>query len=834
MLNFHNDDNIKILYDRKVDADYQELEAIGATESLTLRELGFTPDNTNSIFVSKDGDDSNAGTQASPVLTIERASALITASKSNIVILDSGEYIENSIDFSANCTGLFSLLGETPKIIPATPLIGKTAGNYAWGSLATKGSTDIGSGSYSAVAVLDNGNVVSVFRSAVSPNPIAGRLLNNNGELQKDGVALLSEAHSGSSQFLNAFAVKGGIVVCKDYFNSSASYMACEYGIFDNDLNLIFTKKFPSQRAGVAGCKINEDTFVLTSYSISGVHYIKIKNDGTELTGWISLSAVRPHSQVDGFTVNSDGLGGFIIGFKVYNVWENRVIYVDKDGVIKFNDSIISGGGYCSPVVDNNKVIIATSNSGLQVHIQERKLSDFSTVTAPVLVGTYTSNTGLSTTSNNIHLRITENKAIALVSGRSLYFLAPDFSLIGAVETMKNSYHNNSMDYDLLNDRIFIHLSVTAGGLPADTMELRIKGGFITDFLNFQSSVEINGIIFDSPNIKIKRYLRTAGSLLKFRWCDVLNITRGAFTDANHYTLRVLTSTAAANEIKNSRFHNNDSGLHITSNSNLIYRSQFAKAYILPAIHIIGENTEVNHCDFVFCKVGVKLNSNSADDIIRNSTFFKNINADIEAETPVELNHSLFTGILINCTLGTKVLQVNPLYINDGFNDITKINLNLKRKLLGFLIDSAGLGLADDGGDAGSHKTVILGVEETWKEIKVPKGEMKRKFGPAWAVSNIFDSGRMKSQKKGMIETIEIDWSKGLRSEFVDKIIQLNTCDSSEVRLYPDPATHPLDYGTYTFEYQEIDLDPGTNRLSNRGYKGVKMIFKRSVEDMVI
>ena len=74
--------------------------AVGATDSMTLRSLGYTPTDANSIFVAKTGnDDTGTGTQANPVASINKAITICDADHQKVVILDSETYTENSFEF---------------------------------------------------------------------------------------------------------------------------------------------------------------------------------------------------------------------------------------------------------------------------------------------------------------------------------------------------------------------------------------------------------------------------------------------------------------------------------------------------------------------------------------------------------------------------------------------------------------------------------------------------------------------------------------------------------------------------------------------------------------
>ena len=102
---------------------------MGPTTSTTLRTLKNTsPDDTNTIWLAKNGNDANPGTQASPVLTFQQAVSLLGGAKTTIQMFRNG-YTGNLIweeDFTGlpnsrivlpDGTILQAELGETPKLI---------------------------------------------------------------------------------------------------------------------------------------------------------------------------------------------------------------------------------------------------------------------------------------------------------------------------------------------------------------------------------------------------------------------------------------------------------------------------------------------------------------------------------------------------------------------------------------------------------------------------------------------------------------------------------------------------------------------------------------------
>lgn len=93
------------------------LNAVGPTTSTTLRTLGFTPDDTNAVFVAKTGrDDTGTGTRKKAFLSINKAMTICDTARQKVVIIDSGTYKEPGFEFGGNFQGLYAAPGKTPSL----------------------------------------------------------------------------------------------------------------------------------------------------------------------------------------------------------------------------------------------------------------------------------------------------------------------------------------------------------------------------------------------------------------------------------------------------------------------------------------------------------------------------------------------------------------------------------------------------------------------------------------------------------------------------------------------------------------------------------------------
>lgn len=117
----YKDNYLKFEHSEVINSTAVDLESVGATTSTSLRTLSITPSNSNSIFVSKNGNNTTGdGTQELPYLTIQRAIDKCTEAKTYVVIDDDGHYYEQ-LTIYGNCVGVYANLGKMPILsLPAT------------------------------------------------------------------------------------------------------------------------------------------------------------------------------------------------------------------------------------------------------------------------------------------------------------------------------------------------------------------------------------------------------------------------------------------------------------------------------------------------------------------------------------------------------------------------------------------------------------------------------------------------------------------------------------------------------------------------------------------
>ena len=182
----------------------------GETPQLSLRTLDYVPADANTIFVAKTGADANAGTQAAPKLTLTGATGAIAtcdAAHQNVVIMDSGEYTEDSFEFTGNFQGLHAALGQKPTLKFTPTHAASDYGDIQEAVAAT--IFEDGDANYNSVAKLQNGNFVCCYRDVATTD---GKFV----IYTEAGVQVVAptEFEAGSSTYCSVAVLNNGNWVC--------------------------------------------------------------------------------------------------------------------------------------------------------------------------------------------------------------------------------------------------------------------------------------------------------------------------------------------------------------------------------------------------------------------------------------------------------------------------------------------------------------------------------------------------------------------------------------------------------------------------------------------
>lgn len=834
---FHNDDTIKLEYNPVLDADITRLNAVGATTSLTLRSLDFTPSDANTVYVSKTGSDSTGdGTSANPYLTIKKAFTAVTAGKQHIIILDSGTYIEESQAIPANCIGIYAALGQMPVIQPE--LVTDTS-NYLIDTIKASTALSTTAGDDNRIvrsAALSNGNVVVVYETSTDAGYFI--IIDKAGNVIKTETAF---AASNCGQ-PNVCAIASYFIITWEHASNN---VVCIY-VYDNSGSLVYSESsisadeydgFPD--VGPVGLYDEANEIALISnrfvviYWTGSYEYFVIKDvEGNTIAGPSVLTSYR--CAVYG-TIVSRPKGGFIWCFDDSGTGDAGSIWgvVGQDGTVLKSASVLNSDGRgCSVTVNSDDANLITfayiTYPSFNVYLTEYNLTTYSVTKSAVQISSFSANYIIYIQAFNDgkfvlsgSYSITSSKYFILNSDWSTLY-SESFSTVKGLRAIYNCYSN----------RILINwTNYSSPYVPY----FKILGGFLTNWWTASSSLELNGIIFDNTEDYIRYFIYCSSGTLKVRWCEFWDIKYDEYADDETYPFYGIQSIATTNQIQNCKFFNNDNGVKITSNTVTISYCQFFKNLLGPAIYIIGAGTAIiiNHCDFLYNYIGIKLEDNAGTEVIKNSILFYSLLFSIYAETSVTFINSVATVVSFNATAGTQVIMSNPHYVNDGYVDVDDIDLMLKQRELGYDLVSPAIGIGDDLKNAGSEDYNITGATQTWTSITVQKdrdGGVSIVFEPVGEIETELKDGSVESYRDSFIEVLNLKWRVSILEDFV-KLRTLYFSAGSTVRIYLDPVTNPGTYGTYKLIYDKLNAFTKLPKLSRTGIEDVSLTFKRAYNE---
>jgi len=816
-MNFHKDNIIKLDYNPVLDAQIDYLNAVGATDSLTLRTLDFTPADANTIFVAKTGSDSTGtGTQANPVLTIKKAESLITATKVNIVILDDGVYEEESLAFDTNCVNIAAAIGKKPTVKPILVCLGSS--NYFVGNIKTPTiiSTSGTGDSKARCAALTNGNFVIIYHGIVSVSyGLYFQIIDKNGNI------IVSEtfvATSNDISFGDVCSLESGNFVIAYDGNG------LKYYVYTNDGSLLYASATIGTTAFCLVSSVGgyDDRVAIVMDTGSRTYYTIVKIDGstifpvTLLTNdrheWYGCLIPRPS-------------GGFVLSFKVWGAVDNRWYVVDSTGSVLNSGTVLSGASWCCGYILDDNIIFACSDASNNLHFIEYSLITYTVTKTDTVVTT------LSDSSRVDILGLRDGNFVVAAGSTtgSISFITRDWIII-STETVAGVTRLN-LAYNFLNDRLLI--TYTGTGSPYESYQY-IKGGFLTDWWTFSANININGIIFDNEESYIKRFIWESAGTITIKWCDFLNIIRSDYNDGDTYPLYVMESSASDNQISNCKIFECHAGFNFTSNSVLIQWCQFFKQLLGSSLKVTGAGSGiiVNHNDFLYNYICVELEDNNGSEVLKNNIYHTSLLYSIKAETAVSYINSIENGVSLNATPGTQVIRSNPHYINDGYVSLAVMDLILKSRELGYRFESPAIGIGDDLKNAGSVEYDIAGGSQTWDTMTVVKPAIKRGYNPVGAIETPYKDGSVESYRDSYTEVLKLEWDSLKEEDFLE-LLALYFSSSNLVRIYLDPVREPGTYGTYVLIYDKVNASPKNWQFDDIGKNDFDLTFKRAYNEGV-
>lgn len=798
--------------------------ALGQTPSYTLRILYFTPSDSNSIFVSKEGDDSTgSGTQAAPYATIGYACTQCDASHQDVVVLDSEEYEENNFEFTGSFTGLYAASGQTPTIKAAEPTSFLTSEALI--------NTDVGRSYQCQFAELEGDQFVYV-RHDTSLN-IYFSIYDKTGEtvIGETLVATVVDATTGTLSYDVAKLYNGNfVVVYRDEFDIF-------YKIYEPSGALVGSGTCLSGgvlRAGLDFKVIGLEDSANSSFVVVYIgryddeyHYIIVGADGTVIKGDTSLNyaysdnfccarALSNGNYILAFKRDSaDGASGDDSGFRIFDKNGNTVkaytvigsgctMYVEEttDGDLIFFYTKYDGGTYHGLYYQKRTI---DGNTSLQSETLLK--SDFGFILGSAPLAGYDQYLVFSA----LYYFIVDVDGNTVVS-------ATAFSEIYISTSQKVIQIGEYYGYIFIG--LYFHIvSANSSGAGWDRISIE------WDFIDVSVASKISGIYIDGQNQRALRALFNCTASLDIYFSELVNAE-----------YQIISSSAL--EMCNSIFSDAEVGIQIEGNfveaySCLFYRNQG------PALDIDGNGTGIiiNHNTFFANGRHLRLQNNDGSEVVKNSILHDadvyGIDADYE-DTKVSYSNSVCTDSNNNAEEGSSVAPSNPLFMNEGYLVEDDIDLQLRMRLLGYPADSPAYLLADDSSpnrDAGAWDVIYISSQISWSEIRVIKPALiPVEYEPVGATRNVGLDGNPETGVESWIERVSLPYDS-IEKAYFDLFLLILTCGDSEVRMYPDPDTYPDDYNLYKISYDAVVGSPSSIfRHSDLVVNDFEVILERAYE----
>jgi hypothetical protein len=754
----------------------------GQTPRVSLRTLDYTPSNSNTIYVSKVGDDSTGtGTLASPVLTIAKAITLCSGTIPNVMINDSGTYNE-CITGTANFKNLYANLFCAPTVNS-----GDTTTVYSPRNIEAD-TRDVNT-SIGATYAASNDCHISNIQTNVSGDYFAFAYLTSGWALQlnKRYKSTLSSRSSVSLPIYWGSQMPGYTAL------TSVSFNPLTYIYFISGKYIIVGQHLSYVTAGVP-------EFVTSSM------YSAYNSDDT-------YNAYNYH----GLYVSS----GTPNNYTFVSIFQHDCAIIENVCIFAIRNQAGSSSAYTIMVVDENGTILGSVATTL--------ISD-----NDIIKWKYNSDN----TATGYIYRNAGYKKYVTVSLTDYSIVASGDTVVDARRVISNSMDNGDKIYSAYTD------NAITGALTYDKSQgfaghsLVYENGYFYGWRSdgsynhsvvkyhtitspFKNIEKIHGVKLVN-NTELEEYTLTgAATTLKYTEIEAQPPSSPVFAK----TVSATTLSMSNSIITDARSCN------ATSNAMVVQNSQFVRMSgtgleITGAAANNGDIT-INHCDFLDCGKGIDLISNSGDEIIKNCIIHGGGGFGVDVDTTLAINNSVITQGVNVATYGTSCIQSNPSYIDEGAVNPDNTDLNLRLKLLGYRSNSPAYQLGDDTLNAGSLNTSVIGSETTWSTGTIAKPEsMSIRRDPAGAINIQLADGSYDSKQSGRSEVIELKW-KGLTNEDHDVLDEIIDGTVSTVRVYFEPITNPNTYYVYTILRNSLNSGNSDPILDEVGKEDVVITLAR-------
>ena len=750
-------------------------ETTGGSSSWVGRQLGFTPSDSNAIWVSKDGaDDTSAdGTQANPYLSINYAKDFCDTGKDIVVINDSGTYEEEGFEFTGNFTGIYAAVGKAPIL--------SMLQNNSYFELAADVSETLFHNAQTGEAScceLNNGKIIITYRD-------------------------ISDSHKGKYIVLNS--TDYSVSVAETVFHDAATYNTSVCQLLNGGIIITYVDNADGDK-GKYIVLSNADYSVLkseTEFHGAATFYTNVYQLAS---GLIFIS----------YRDNVGGQGKYVVLNTDYSVSKTETIFFSGalNGVavsqlsngnilIIYGDGTASDGKYLILDTSYNEVVSATQIHNVLINYPSVKINE----------------------AGQIFIAFRQED----VNSRGKYVvLDSDFTeIVGATIFHDALTDGTCLEY-MDNDKILFIYTDTSDTNKGKYLVLSPENKYM--FLNSIDSI-ISGLkIYPKDTYYIKTLINCISSEIDIKWCEIYN----AESSTENVNCTAISSDSHV-DITYSKIHDCDIGVITTEDTSNFSDSQFYrinKGYAIDVDGAAGTGAGINieHCDFFDCYGGVHLENNDGGEVIKNCIFHDISVYAIDAEIALTVTYCVVTSsVTTTVTLGSYTNRGNPDYVNEGYTDPDDTDLNLRVKVLGYPGNSAAYALADDSRNAGSIDVKYIGTETTYTSITVPKpNKIDVTYQHAGATNTQRKDGSWSSGKDGQSEIITMTWD-GIAATYMAQLLTMWKTDEMDVLIYPDPVTYPTSFEQWTILREPMGGGVASPTLSDLGAQGVQLKFAKAV-----
>lgn len=764
------------------------------TEDLTPyiigRVLDYTPGDANTIYVAKYGSDTEGdGTEDDPVKTITAAADLCDATHQTVMILDSEEYTEEGFEFTGNFKNIYAAIGQTPviKITQNNDFVGSGSFDLAFGERECL--------EYWATAWPDIPYYQTYYMSScgLSNGKVLLKSFNSVTELNR--VVMLNSDFTFNEYKDVELVVAGPEAIAELLDGKIAIIASNKLKIFTPGLSYLSTKNFPTLGIYPVSASVlaNGKIFVVgstrTTYSESYPTYGKIatiNSDYESINSPVSITTDEITSCAGCVFLGSDS------NYKIFTVYikaSNGYVYYkifDLDMVEEVSETLLLGS--------SERYIVSCASNIL-------------------------GNIFVTIDNNFIILNNDYTTAKALTQFAALVRTSPYFSIVsssiqsGNFMVLYQKYHS-------------------------EKYETYFTGIYGAEYYSVLGSIDVvlNGITIEPYDTAyLSNFLKFNGASLTLKYCKVRNAKTSI---ASNITCWAIYSNDQV-DVYNSQIWDCNKGIYQESASADIIESQFCRLALGYALHIKGAavsegDITIDHCDFLAVYGGVRFEDNDGtNEIFKNSIVHTAYILALRAEAELTINYSIITGDVSNIVFGDNIVQINPMYINEGSVSPGDTDLNLKTITLGYYNDSPGKGLGESGENVGSMLVQYSDEAIQWDELTFEKPLMgvRRYLVPVGGSSNVVKSGAVKSSVEAWTEYLEFEFTGVLNSELTEFLKMIRSV-SNQVRIYLEPDTDPYNYNIYRYIHGRVNTSAKHYKLNRTGVEGFTLKFARAYEEL--